>query len=67
MPRKGSASSGDMLVDLGSSMAYNRRTYFGPVNIERLKVTLQDDKGNLLNINGADWSMSIIVEQLYQY
>jgi len=66
-PRKGSASSGDMLVDLGSSMAYNRRTYFGPVNIERLKVTLQDDKGNLLNINGADWSMSIIVEQLYQY
>ena len=66
-PKKTGASSGDMLVDVGSSMAYNRRTYFGPVNIERLKIILQDDKGNLLNINGADWSISIIVEQLYQY
>ena len=66
-PKKNGASSGDMLVDLGSSMAYNRRTYFGPVNIERLRISLQDDKGNLLNLNGADWSMSIIVEQLYQY
>jgi hypothetical protein len=66
-PKKTGASSGDMLVDLGSSMAYNRRTYFGPVNIERLRISLQDDKGNLLNINGADWSISIIVEQLYQY
>jgi hypothetical protein len=56
-----------MLVDLGSSMAYNRRTYFGPVNIERLRVSLQDDKGNLLNLNGADWSMSVIVEHLYKY
>lgn len=66
-PKKTGSSSGDMLVDLGSSMAYNRRTYFGPVNIERLRISLQDDKGNLLNLNGADWSMSIIVEQLYQY
>jgi hypothetical protein len=66
-PKKLGASSGDMLVDLGSSMAYNRRTYFGPVNIERLRVSLQDVKGNLLNLNGADWSISIIVEQLYQY
>ena len=66
-PKKLGTSSGDMLVDLGSSMAYNRRTYFGPVTIERMRVSLQDDKGNLLNLNGAEWSMSIIVEQLYQY
>jgi len=66
-PKKTGLSSGEMMVDLGSSMAYNRRTYFGPVNIERLRISLQDDKGNLLNLNGADWSISIIVEQLYQY
>ena len=66
-PKKSGAGSGDMFVDLGSSMAYNRRTYFGPVNIERMRISLQDDKGNLLNMNGSDWSMSIIVEQLYQY
>jgi hypothetical protein len=56
-----------MITDLGSSLAYNRRTYFGPVNIQRLSVSLQDDKGNLLNLNGADWAIAIIVEQLYQY
>jgi hypothetical protein len=66
-PKKSGVSSGDMMIDLGSSLAYNRRTYFGPVNIERLRISLQDDKGNLLNINGADWAISLIVEQLYQY
>lgn len=66
-PKKSGVSSGDMITDLGSSLAYNRRTYFGPVNIQRLSVSLQDDKGNLLNLNGADWAIAIIVEQLYQY
>ena len=66
-PKKSGVSSGDMIIDLGSSLAYNRRTYFGPVNIQRLSISLQDDKGNLLNLNGADWAITIIVEQLYQY
>jgi len=26
-----------------------------------------DDKGNTVNLHGADWSFSFIVEQLYQY
>jgi hypothetical protein len=43
------------------------RVYFGPVHIERLKVRLFDDKGNLVNLNDNDWSFSLIVEQLYQY
>jgi hypothetical protein len=43
------------------------RAYFGPVNIERLRVRLLDDKGNLVNLNDADWSFSLLIEQLYQY
>ena len=66
-PKKNDLSSGDMMVDLGSSLAYNSRKFFGPTNIERMRVELRDDKGNLLNLNGAEWSISIIVEQLYQY
>jgi hypothetical protein len=66
-PKKTGVSSGDMMVDLGSSLAYNRRTYFGPVNIERMSIKLEDDKGNLLNLNGADWALAFMVEQLYQY
>ena len=44
-----------------------QRKYFGPVDIERLRVRLVDDKGNLLNLNGNDWSFTMCVEQLYQY
>ena len=46
---------------------YNTRTYFGPVNISRMRVALQDDKGNTLNLNGGDWSITLMAETLYQY
>lgn len=65
--KKQGFETGDMIVDFGSSLMINTRTYFGPVNITRLRVTLQDDKGNVINMHGADWSISIIVETLYQY
>lgn len=65
--KKQGLSSGDMLVDAGSSLAYNTRIYFGPVNISRLRVSLQDDMGRTLNLHGANWSVSILVESLYQY
>ena len=65
--KKQGLGSGDMLVDAGSSLAYNTRNYFGPVNISRLRVSLQDDMGRTLNLHGANWSVSILVESLYQY
>ena len=65
--KKQGFSSGDMIVDAGSSLAYNTRTYFGPVDISRLRVCLQDDMGRTLNLHGANWSVSILVESLYQY
>lgn len=61
------AKVGEMYVDFGGSLQDNKRTYFGPVNLERLHVKLLDDKGNLLNLNGADWSLTLISENLYQY
>ena len=54
-------------IEFGSSLQNNVRTYFGPVNIERLRVRLTDDKGNLVNLHDNDWSFSLMVEQLYQY
>jgi len=65
--KKQGFSSGDMLVDAGSSLAYNTRTYFGPVNITRMRVSLQDDMGRTLNLHGANFSVSILAESLYQY
>lgn len=61
------ARIGDLYVDFGGSLQDNKRVYFGPVNIERLHLKLLDDKGNLLNLNGADWSITLISENLYQY
>ena len=54
-------------IEFGSSLQNNERTYFGPVNIERLRVRLTDDKGNLVDLHDQDWSFALMVEQLYQY
>lgn len=54
-------------VVFGPSLAMYQRTYFGPVNIDRMRVRLLDDKSNLVNLNDADWSFSLLIEQIYQY
>jgi hypothetical protein len=59
--------TGSLLVEFSGSLQDSERTYFGPVNIERLAVKLLDDKGNILNLNGNDWCFSLLVECLYQY
>ena len=60
-------TTGSLLVELGGSLQDNIRTYFGPVDIDRMSVKLLDDKGNVLNLNGNDWCVTIICECLYQY
>ena len=68
LPIKTSGSSiGDLLVEFSGSLQDNKRTYFGPVNVERMRIKLVNDKGNVMNLNGADWSITIIAELLYQY
>ena len=63
----GGLKTGDVYVDFGGTLQVNQRVYFGPVNIERMRVTLYNDKGQLLNLNGLDWSITLISENLYQY
>tara|TARA_B100001769_G_C22112158_1_gene601998 strand:- start:4827 stop:6155 length:1329 start_codon:yes stop_codon:yes gene_type:complete len=41
------------------------RVYTGPTRIDKLRIRLLDDKGNLVNLNDNDWSFSLIVEQLH--
>lgn len=67
VPFKGSGTTGSLLVEFGSSLQSNIRTYFGPVNIERMSVRLLDDKGNLVDLNGGDWCFTLICECLYKY
>jgi hypothetical protein len=59
--------TGSLLVEFSGSLQDSSRTYFGPVNIERMAVKLLDDKGNVLNLNGNDWCFTLLCECLYQY
>ena len=59
--------TGSLLVEFSGSLQDNVRTYFGPVNIDRMAVKLLNDKGNVLNLNGNDWCCTLVCECLYQY
>ena len=62
-----SMTTGQPYIEFGSSLQTNERVYFGPVNIERMRVQLIDDKGNILNMHGTDWSFTIMTTHLYEY
>ena len=52
--------------DDGFSTQVNRsRNYFGPVNIERLRITLYDEYGRIINLNNMDWSCALMFECVY--
>jgi len=42
------------------------RRYFGPVDIEKLEISLMDDCGRDVNLNDADWSITLVFTCLYQ-
>jgi len=65
--RKEGETFGKHKMEFSGALNKNQRTYFGPVDIDRLGVRLMDDNGNTMNLNGNDWSFTIIVESLYQY
>ena len=43
------------------------REYHSPTNLERIQVKLYDDKGNLLNLRGNNWCMTLTTHNLYKY
>ena len=50
----------------GTTSQLNRtRNYFGPVNIEKLRITLYDEYGRIINLNNMDWSCSLMFECMY--
>ena len=58
-------SYGQTYTEFGGTLQIQERIYFGPVNIRRMTVKLMSDKGNVLDLNGQNWSFSLIAEQLY--
>jgi len=62
-----SLTTGQLYTELSGQFQDNKRIYFGPVDIDRLRVSLLDDKGNIVDLHGGDWCVTIISENLYQY
>ena len=54
-------------IDIFSGIKEIKRIYFGPLTIDRLEIKLVDDKGFIVDLNGLDWSFSLITEHLYKY
>ena len=67
LPVKASgAAAGTIYVEFGGTLQQQERIYFGPVNIRRIAVKLINDKGDVVDLNGANWSFQLVCEQLYQ-
>ena len=51
--------------DNGSNFIYKRREYFGPVSISRIKIKIINQKGEVVNFHGADFSFALQVKTIY--
>lgn len=59
-------ANGSSYVEFGGTLQNQERLYFGPVNIHRMTVKLVSDRGDVVDLNGANWSFSLICETLYK-
>ena len=48
-----------------SSAEHSIREYFGPVNIQKLEITLYDEYGRIIDLNNMDMSLTLRFEKLY--
>lgn len=63
-----SEAAGDFQAAQGESTsnAINReKRFFGPVNIQKFKITLYDDLGRILDLNNMDWNLELAFECVY--
>jgi hypothetical protein len=49
---------------LSTSLTFSRE-YFGPVDIQRMRITLVDEFGRVLDLNNMDWSFALMFECVY--
>lgn len=53
------------LIENDFNLLTEPRTYFGPVDIQRLRIRLFDDHGRALNFNNADFSFVLLFKMVY--
>jgi hypothetical protein len=54
-----------LLMDNDLNVVTEPRKYFGPVDIQRMRIRLYDDFGRILDMNNANFSFCLIFTMLY--
>jgi hypothetical protein len=54
-----------LLMENDLSVVTEPRSYFGPVDIQRIRVRLYDDRGNILQMNDSNFSFCLVFKMLY--
>lgn len=53
------------ITEASSTQLNRQRNFFGPVNIQKLHITLYDNFGRIVDLNNMDWNMELIFECVY--
>jgi hypothetical protein len=61
------SDSFSVCFDNGADFIEKKRDYFGPVNIQRLKIQLLDQYGEVIDFNNMDFSFSLELEVGYDW
>lgn len=64
---KNALETGSIITENGGPLQLNSRNYFGPVDIEKMRIRLVDDRGENIHLHGGDWVLNIVAECLYKY
>lgn len=56
--------NGSIYSEFGGTLQNNDRKYYGPVRIQKLSIKLMNDKGQIVDLNGSNFSITIICEIL---
>jgi len=57
--------SNSIIMNTSSDGLLKSRNYFGPIRLERIRIRLLDRFGQVIDLNGNDFSMEIDIEELY--
>jgi hypothetical protein len=55
----------NMIMEKDYTIVTEPRKYFGPVDIQRLRIQILDDRGRVISMNSADYSFCLVFKQLY--
>jgi len=60
-----SSSTFATTFDNNANFIYKKREYFGPVDISRISIKLLNQKGNVVNLHGAEFDFTLQIKTIY--